>query len=48
MDLGGLVHCRQLPRREIDAGAVMMFIWLVPLGIIVLLMVYIFGKLRAR
>jgi hypothetical protein len=46
--LGGVEHCctrvaREIGRREV----VMMFIWLVPVGIIALFLLYIFGRFRA-
>jgi len=44
--LGGQQHCWNIAPREIGSEVVMMFIWLVPLGIIALLLLYIFGKFR--
>jgi hypothetical protein len=44
--LGGQQHCSNIAPREIASEVVMMFIWLVPLGIIALLLLYIFGKFR--
>jgi hypothetical protein len=46
--LGGVEHCWARAPREIGyREVVMMFIWLVPLGIIALVLLYIFGKFRA-
>jgi hypothetical protein len=38
---------RRLPGAKLFAEVVMMFIWLVPLGIALLLALYIFGRFRA-
>ena len=41
-------HCSPQSPREVGVEVVMMYIWLVPLGIIALLFLYLFRKLGTK